>query len=62
MKTWLTDVIPANARKYVYALLMIVAIVYAAFQASDGDIATTIGTVVAALIAAMAVSNTAVKE
>lgn len=33
----LTDVLPARVRKYVYAALMLAAIVLAAWQASDGD-------------------------
>lgn len=51
-------VLPAQARKYVYALLVLAALVYAAYQAADGDWLTALGSVLVSLTGGMAVSNT----
>ena len=53
----LTDVIPAKARKYVYALVTLAALVYGAIEASNGDTRTLIGSLIAALVTALAASN-----
>lgn len=54
----LVDVIPAKARKYVYAALTLAAIVYGVWQASDGDWGKVIGATIVALINGMATANT----
>ena len=54
----LTDIIPARARKYVYAAATLAAIVYGIWQANDGDWGETIGATILALVNAMAVANT----
>lgn len=53
----LTDLIPAQARKYVYGVLALVALVFAAWQAADGDWATFAGGLITALVNALAASN-----
>lgn len=58
MNTVLTDVIPAKARKYVYAALFLVAIVYGAVKATGGDWFEAVGLVLGALGFGTAVSNT----
>ena len=54
----LFDVIPAKARKYVYAVLALAAIVFAAYQVSDGDWVELVGALIVALTGATAASNT----
>lgn len=56
----LTDVLPEKVRKYVYALLSLAALVFSAYQASDGDWVQLVGGLIAALTTATAASNTAV--
>lgn len=56
----LYDVIPAKARKYVYAALALALIVFSVWQASAGDWDQFAGGLVIALIGATAASNTAV--
>ena len=53
----LTDVIPAKARKYVYAVVTLAALVYGAVEASNGDTRALIGSLIAALVTALAASN-----
>jgi hypothetical protein len=62
MSNPLFDVIPAKARKYVYAVLALAAIVFSAYQASNGDWAQLVGGLIVALTGATAASNTAVEE
>lgn len=54
----LTDVIPAAARKYVYAVLALAAIVWSCYQAADGDWVQLVGGLIVALTGATAASNT----
>ena len=54
----LYEVIPAKVRKYVYAVLALAAIVFAAYQASDGDWVQLVGGLIVALTGATAASNT----
>jgi hypothetical protein len=61
MNTILTDVIPAAARKYVYAALFLASVVYGAYQAYDGDWTQVVGAVLAALGFGTATSNTDVQ-
>lgn len=58
MKTVLTDLIPAKARKYVYAVLFLAAFGYGLWQANDGDWNQVIAAALPILVGALAVSNT----
>lgn len=53
-----TDIIPAKARKYVYAAVALVALVVAAWQASDGNWDVAAGSLLASLVNALAHGNT----
>lgn len=53
----LTDVIPAQARKYVYALLALAALVLAGYQATQGDWLAFAVYLVGALTGGTAASN-----
>jgi hypothetical protein len=57
----LTELIPAAARKYVYALLALASLVYGAYQAADGDWKQTLIALAPVLVGGLAASNTAVK-
>ena len=54
----LVDLIPARARKYVYGIILLSALVFGAWQASEGNITVFIGSVIAALVNALALSHT----
>ena len=54
----LTDVLPPKARKYVYAIIALAALVWGAWQASNGDIAQFVGGLIVSLVNATAASNT----
>jgi hypothetical protein len=54
----LTEILPAKMRQYAYAALFVAAVVFAAFQASDGDWKQFAGGVITALLGATAASNT----
>ena len=54
----LTDVLPTNVRRYVYALVTLAAIVFGAWQASEGNTEVFIASLLAALTTGMATSNT----
>lgn len=54
----LTELIPPTARKYVYGLAVLAALVLATWQASQGDWAVFTGALLAALVPALAASNT----
>lgn len=58
----LTDVLPAKVRKIAYAVLFLAAIVFAAFQAADGDWVELVGGLITALLGATAASNTNTSE
>lgn len=58
----LTDLIPARARKYVYALAALALVVYAAWQASGGDWRAFAASLAVALVPGLAASNTAPKR
>jgi hypothetical protein len=58
MNNPLYEVIPAAARKYVYAVLTLAALVVAGIQAFDGDWLAFSAYLVAALTGATAASNT----
>lgn len=53
----LVDVVPAKARKYVYAALSLAALGWSLYQASDGDWKQLVGGLIVALTGATAASN-----
>jgi hypothetical protein len=53
----LTDVLPAKVRKFAYAILFVAALVFAVYQASDGDWVTFVGGLITSLLGAVAASN-----
>jgi uncharacterized membrane protein YhhN len=57
----LLDVLPAKARKYVYAILALVALALAAYQVSDGDWLVFAGLLLGSLGFGTAASNTNVE-
>lgn len=57
----LNDVLPARARKVLYAVLFVLALAFAAWQASDGDWVEFAGGLITALFGATAASNTSVE-
>lgn len=58
MSNPLTDVLPNKARQVAYAVLFVAALVFAAFQAADGDWLQFVGGLITALLGATAASNT----
>lgn len=58
----LADVIPAQARKYVYLVAAAALFVYSLWEASNGDIRTFVISLVSALVAGLAASNTSEVE
>lgn len=58
----LTDLIPANARKYVYAIVALAALVYGAWQAAGGDWKAAVASLVGAAVTALAHANTNAPE
>jgi hypothetical protein len=60
MNNPLTDVLPEHVRKYAYAVLFVLALCFAVYQASDGDWVEFAGGLITALFGATAASNTAI--
>lgn len=58
----LADVLPAKARKVLYAVLFVLGLAFSAYQASDGDWYEFAAGLVGALLGAMAASNTPVED
>lgn len=54
----LTDVLPARVRQVAYAILFLAALVFACYQAADGDWLVFVGSVITSLLGALAASNT----
>jgi hypothetical protein len=54
----LTELIPAQYRRYVYGLAALAALVLSGWQASEGDWNAFVGGLLAALVPALAASNT----
>jgi len=54
----LTDVLPSKFRKYLYALLFVAALVFAIYQASEGDWKLFVGSLLTSLLGLLATSNT----
>jgi hypothetical protein len=53
----LTNVLTPRARQVLYAVLFVAAIVFAAFQAAEGDWSEFVGGLITALLGATAASN-----
>ncbi len=62
MNTPLTDVLPEKTRQIAYAVLFVLALAFAAWQASEGNWVEFAGSLITALFGATAASNTAVRE
>lgn len=58
----LTELIPAKARKYVYGVAALLALVYSIYQASDGDWKQFVAGLFATLVPMLAASNTVSPE
>jgi hypothetical protein len=54
----LTDLLPAQARKYVYAVAAAALFVYGLWEVSAGDVRSFVVSVVSALVATLAAANT----
>lgn len=54
----LHDIIPRKARKYVYAAVAAIALVWSLFEASNGDWKQFTGGLIGALVSIMAAGNT----
>jgi hypothetical protein len=54
----LTDLLPAKARKYVYAIAAAALFVYGLWEVSAGDVRSFVVSVVSALVATLAAANT----
>lgn len=54
----LFELIPAPARKWLYAIVSAAAFVFSVYQAAQGDWATFVASLVPALTGALAASNT----
>jgi TRAP-type C4-dicarboxylate transport system permease small subunit len=55
----LTNVLPERMRKVAYAVLFVLALAFAAWQAAQGDWTAFVGGLITALFGATAASNTA---
>lgn len=62
MSSPLTDVLPEQSRKVAYAVLFVLALAFAAYQASEGDWVEFAGGLITALFGATAASNITPKE
>jgi len=58
MSNPLTDVIPASARKYVYAIAFVVGLALTAIEAAGGDLKQAAFLLVGALVPLLAAANT----
>lgn len=62
MNNPLTEILPPKARKVLYAVLFLVALGFAAWEAADGDWLKALGLLVTSLLGGMAASNTPAPE
>lgn len=53
----LADLLPARVRQIAYAVLFVAALVFACYQAADGDWLVFAGSVITSLLGALAASN-----
>lgn len=53
----LQNLIPARARKSVYGLVALASLVFAAWEASEGNVEVFVGGLISALVSALALSN-----
>lgn len=58
MSNPLTDVLPPKVRRIAYAVVFVAGLVFAAYQAADGDWAQLAGAVLVSLTSLLAASNT----
>lgn len=58
----LYEILPPKVRRIAYAVLFLLALIFAAWQAAGGDWLEFVGGLVAALLGAMAASNTPAPE
>lgn len=56
------EVIPAKARKYVYAAVALAMIVWGAWQAAEGDWKVAIGSLITTLVAGLAHGNVGAQD
>lgn len=54
----LTDVLPAKARKYLYAVAFVLLLIFTVYQASKGDWEQFVGGLLATFVPLLAASNT----
>lgn len=57
MSNPLADVLPAQARKIVYAIAFLALLVYTAFMGAEGNWLEAVGTLLASLVPLLAASN-----
>jgi hypothetical protein len=62
MNNPLTDVLPEQVRKVLYAILFVLALGFAAWSAAEGDWFEFAGALTTALFGATAASNTGAKD
>jgi hypothetical protein len=62
MNNPLTDVLPAQARRVLYAIAFFAALVFALWQASEGNWAEFVGSLLSSLVPLLAASNTPAPE
>jgi len=58
MSNPLYDALPAQVRKVLYAILFVAALVFACWQAAQGDWLVFVGSVLTALVGLLAAGNT----
>jgi len=56
------DIVPAKYRKYLYAAIALAALVFGAWQASEGNLGLFIGSLIVTLSHATAASNTSAAD
>jgi hypothetical protein len=57
----LTDVLPAKARRIIYAVCFVLLLGYSAWQVSDGNVLEAVFSFLASIASATAASNTSTK-
>lgn len=58
MNNPLADILPPKARRALYAIAFVAALVFGLWQASEGDWAEFVGSLLASLVPLLAASNT----
>lgn len=57
MENPLADVLPYQVRRFAYAILFVAALVFGLYQASEGDWALFVGSVLTSLVGLLAAGN-----